>query len=169
MMAQQVARRQKQPHEVGRVVADARGQQALGALGERQRLGVREDDVGVGGKDRDAVVAVRRAGQAQDDVFGLVDAHGRDGGALGEQPVADKLRAPLLVARRRRDLRERAQELELLVVARLGVGLGDLLDLLVHRSPLPLAVGKSLAHSGMFQVCFSPCGARGPVLGLPHR
>ena len=143
MMAQQVARRQKQPHEVGRVVADARGQQALGALGERQRLGVGKTTSVWAAKDRDAVVAVRRAGQAQDDVFGLVDAHGRDGGALGEQPVADKLRAPLLVARRRRDLRERAQELELLVVARLGVGLGDLLDLLVHRSPCPWPSGRA--------------------------
>ena len=136
-LAQQVARREEQPHEVCRVVADARREKARLALGERQGLGVGEDHVGVRGKDRDAVVAVLGAGQAENDVVGLVDAHGADGRALGEQPVADELRPPLLVAGRRRDLRERAQQLELLLVALISVLSCDASDLLVHRASLP--------------------------------
>ena len=136
VVAQQVARREEQPHEVGGIVADARGQKARRALGERQRLGVGKDHVGVGGKDRDAVVAVVRAGQAQDHILGVVDAHGPHGRALGEQPVADERRAPLLVAGGGGNLCERAQELELLLVALVRIGPRDARDLLVHRASL---------------------------------
>jgi len=132
-MLQQVARGEHEAGETGGVIADARRAHDAVLLGERKLLGIGEDHVGVGTEDGDLVVVLRA--DATDDVADLVDVRVPSTG--GAQPVADEATPPALVARGCRDPRERAKELEFLLVAAVRVGKRRSPRCLVHMGPPP--------------------------------
>ena len=101
----------EQRYQAGGVVSDARGVHVLLVLGERQLACVGEDHIGVSRKDR--ATGLGAITQDAHHVSGLV--HGDVGGALLAEPIGNKIRAAALVAGRRANSTNRAQELERLL------------------------------------------------------
>ena len=167
-MLQKEAGGEHEPRKTGGVVADARSAHDPVLLREGELVGVGKDDVGVGAEDRDLVVVLDA--DAADDVAGLVDMDVLGAGV--SQPVADEPLSATFVMRGRGYSRQRAEQLELLLVTAPRIGERRPSRCLVHVPFLVPSVPDESSVDDvaiMLRVAPPPCWISHVMVGCGHR